>query len=89
MTYGIKNFKRVDDRTIAFKHKQSKDHKFLPWMLIHDWANINRLNKRYEGCGNVIVELPDGDYKYYKHEIQPVSDNMEIAIIYLTKGEAT
>lgn len=70
---------------ISFKHRQSKGLRFLPWMLIHDWANINRLKKRYEGYGKVVVELPNGDYRYLRHEVIPISDMVECAVIYLSK----
>lgn len=81
--------KSLPAKTISFEHKQSRDTIFLPWMLIHDWANINRIKKRYEEHGKIIVELPDGEYKYSKHEVRPVSELMEIVTIYLerTKNE--
>ena len=75
----------MTDNVISFKHRQSKGLRFLPWMLIHDWANVNRLRKRYEGYGKVVVELPDGDYRYFKHEIIPESDVIEYVVIYLSK----
>lgn len=75
------------DNIISFKHRQCKDAIFQPWMLIHDWANINRIKKRYEGHGNVIIEFPDGDYRYLKYEIIPNSDVMETVVIYLLKED--
>lgn len=72
-------------KVISFEHRQCKDSIFYPWMKIHDWANINKIKKRYVGHGDIVIEVPEGNFRYIRHEIKPISDLTEILTIYLTE----